>query len=153
MKERLIGVILSVFGLQYIVSGVYHVINFEKLHIIPGVLYLLYPSPTDYYIPLVLLGIACFISGLLLVLDKKHATYLSNIALVGLMINSFGNVRDFEIDTIIWNLAALIFSIYSLIFLNVKEYKSVKQITLRILIIIIGLLIIYLGPSNSCINF
>ncbi len=84
IKERLIGIILFLFGLQYIITGVYNTINFDSLHIETLTLFpYASPSPTDYYIPSTILGVVCIISGILIYKEKKGKTYISNVALVG----------------------------------------------------------------------
>ena len=146
IKEKLIVIVLILFGLQNTISGVYNTIYFDSLHIIPGMLYLIHPSPTYYYIPLILLGFTCIISGILIIKKRRLATYISNIALTGLIINSCRSLIDFEIDFIIWIITSIIVLSYSIIYINNKEFKNTKQISLKVMIVIIGLILIYLGP-------
>jgi len=148
-KERLIGILLLVFGLQYIIIGVYNSINFDSLHIIPGMCYFIYPSPTDYYIPLTILGIVCLISGIMIFKEKKIKTYISNVALVGIAINLMSKLFIFnlsDIDSLVWVITGITASVISLIFLNYQGFRNKIQIGIKILIVIFGLFMIHIAP-------
>lgn len=149
-KEILIAIFLLLFGVHYILVGVYNTINFELLYIEPGVLYSIYPSATRYFIPLSLLGLISIISGILILVGNRFKTYFTNIALVGVFLELFSEICDFSssaIDSATWIISGTAVSALSLYYLNHSSIKTKKQIGIKFLMLCIGLAAIYLGPS------
>lgn len=65
------GIIFT--GLCHLVYSIYHISNFYKLHVIPGFLYTIFPSPYHFYVPVAVLSSIMISGGVYYLMKSKWA--------------------------------------------------------------------------------